>query len=513
MISRFTISARIGLVMIFLGTLVVGIGAFGLVGLTASNNANRKTYSVHMPKAIAVGEMMIYVGRQRTTLDRAAIQFDQNDAKNMFAIEKDLRERAQTAWSHYLSYPRDAQEDQLAMAVTGEYETVEQKLERYREATAGGTRTEVVQLRSDIGAVYTSMQTATDALKAHQVAQARKDYEATERTYRWFLIGSLGVVIIGAASAFWSWRLLRGAILRPVNEAILHFERIAQGDLSQEIAIRSTDEMGRMMAGILAMQHSLIGTATSLSEGSEAIAGAAREIAAGNVDLSARTESQAASLEETAASAEELAGTVSQNAENAARASALSASAAKVAGAGNEAVARAIANMEEIGQSSTAISEITSIIEGIAFQTNILALNAAVEAARAGEQGRGFAVVAGEVRTLAQRSAVAAKEIKDLVTSSTSRIESGTALVADASARMTEIIDAVERVNILVAEISLASEEQSRGITQVSAAVNGMDHFTQQNAALVEQAAAAAHALRDQARILAQSAAMFKLPR
>ncbi len=259
------------------------------------------------------------------------------------------------------------------------------------------------------------------------------------------------------------------------------------------------------------MRGSLISTAALLRDGSDAIAVATREMAAGNVDLSARTESQAASLEETAASAEELAGTVRLNAENAARANELACSMAAKARTGHDVVSRAESNMGEISRSSSAISEITAIIEGIAFHTNILALNAAVEAARAGEQGRGGAVVAGEVRTLAQRSAGAAKEIKELILASSARIDSGVVLVTEAGGAMKEVISYIERVNTLVAEIASASIERSNGLTQVSVAVNAIDLATQQNAVLVEESAAAAHALQSQANLLAETASTFSL--
>lgn len=511
MFSRFTISARIGFAMVLLGVLLIGIGAFGMIGMRMSNDANRKIYAIQMPKSVAVGEMMILVGRQRTTLDRAAIQLDSSDASSMYEMESALRTEAASAWNRYLSFPRNAGEERLASDVTREYQTIESALERYRDATSRGNREEVVRLRAGLGQVYMRMQHATDALKAYQLQQAKVDYEETERDYDRFWMGSIVVIVLGTIAALLNWLYLRRAILGPVNSAISHFEEIARGDLSREIIVQSTDEMGRMMQALVAMQGSLIRTAVLLREGSDAIATATREIAAGNADLSARTESQAASLEETAASAEELAGTVSQNAENAARASELSSSMAVIARKGHDIVVRAVSNMGEISRSSSAISEITTIIEGIAFQTNILALNAAVEAARAGEQGRGFAVVAGEVRTLAQRSAVAAKEIKELISTSTACINSGAELVTEAGGAMAEVISSIESVNTLVAEIASASIEQSNGLAQVSVAVNAMDHATQQNAALVEEASAAAHALQSQASVLAETASTFNL--
>jgi methyl-accepting chemotaxis protein I, serine sensor receptor len=509
--SRLSINGRIGLAMAFLGVLLVCIGAFGLAGMTTSNDANRRTYSEQMPKSIAVGEMTIFVGRQRTSLDRAAINPGSEDARNMYDKEKEVRAAADQAWKRYLALPRDAGEDRLAAEVTRQYEATEQELDKFREATVQGNRDEILKYLFSVGKIYTSMQGAAQSLTTYQFNQAKSDYETTERTYLLFRTGSIVAIVIGVLASLVSWVMLRRAILVPLTEAVGHFERIAGGDLSREIEVRSLDEMGRMLNGLVKMQESLTRTVISLRDGSVAIATSTREIAAGNADLSARTEAQAASLEETASSTEQLSSTVSQNAENAERASELSSVASEIARKGHQVVGSAVTTMTEISQSSSAISEITSMIEGIAFQTNILALNAAVEAARAGEQGRGFAVVAGEVRTLAQRSSVAAKEIKDLIVNSTSRIDAGATLVNEAGNTMNEIIGAVGRVSAIIAEITSASKEQSHGLSQVSAAVNSMDHATQQNAALVEQAAAAARSLQDQAQALAETAGSFKL--
>jgi len=259
------------------------------------------------------------------------------------------------------------------------------------------------------------------------------------------------------------------------------------------------------------MQESLIRTVRTMRSGSESIATAARQVSAGNVDLSARTEEQAASLEETAASMEEMTSTVKHNADNARQAANLSATASATADKGNVVVQDVIATMGRINESSVRIRDIISIIEGIAFQTNILALNAAVEAARAGETGRGFAVVASEVRSLAQRSSSAAREIKDLIEQSVSHVDTGSALVGKAGETMTEITGSVRRVTDIMEEISTASVEQSGGIDQVAKAVSQMDEVTQQNAALVEQAAAAAQSLEDQAGALRDAVAIFKL--
>ena len=509
--SRLSINGRIALAMAFLGLLLIGVGAIGLAGMARSNAANRQTYSVQMPKSIAVGEMTIFVGRQRTSLDRAAINPGSDDAKAMFVTERQVKASADQAWKQYLALPRDADEDKLAAQITQKYQDTQDELDKFRAAIDKGDRDGILKLMVSVGSIYTRMQESANALKTYQFNQAKAEYESAQRAYNQSFYGSIAAIAVGVLAAFGAWLILRRAIIRPVNEALGHFGHIAAGDLSHPIRVQSQDEMGRMLQGLVDMQQSLTRIAVSLHSGSDAIATATREIAAGNADLSARTESQAASLQETAASAEQLLSTVRQTAENAQHASTLSSSASGIAQKGNEVMSRVVSTMDEISQSSSAISEITAMIESIAFQTNILALNAAVEAARAGEQGRGFAVVAGEVRTLAQRSSSAAKEIKDLIVKSTARIAAGSALVGQAGNTMDEIIEAVNRVNAIVAEISTAAQEQSRGLSQVSTAVNDMDQVTQQNAALVEQASAAAHSLQDEAQRLAQTAGSFKL--
>jgi methyl-accepting chemotaxis protein len=287
--------------------------------------------------------------------------------------------------------------------------------------------------------------------------------------------------------------------------------QIAVGQLGNRITVRTRGEFGRLLEALGKMDLQLSQTARGIKSSAESVTVAAREIAAGNTDLSARTEEQASSLEETASSMTELTETVKQNADNARQANALANRATDMADVGNEAVQDMIGTIERISGSSTKISEITGVIEGIAFQTNILALNAAVEAARAGEQGRGFAVVASEVRSLAQRSAVAAKEIKDLIGSSVGMIQGGAQQAGDVGATMGEVKQAIKQVSDIVGEIAAASEEQSRGIEQVNQAVMQMDVVTQQNAALVEEAAAAAHSLEEQAMNLTNAVAMFRL--
>ena len=286
--------------------------------------------------------------------------------------------------------------------------------------------------------------------------------------------------------------------------------RIAAGDLTTQVALKPGDQSSLLFA-IGSMREELAGIVERVREGSQSVAIASAEIAQGNNDLSARTESQASSLEQTAASMEELRGTVNQNADKAHQANQLAMTASTVAAHGGEVVGQVVDTMRGINEASKRIADIIGVIDGIAFQTNILALNAAVEAARAGEQGRGFAVVATEVRSLAGRSADAAKEIKTLISASVDKVEQGSALVDQAGVTMTEVVDSIRRVTDLMGEISAASREQSQGVAQVGEAVTQMDHVTQQNAALVEQMAAAASSLKTQAQELVQTVSIFKL--
>ena len=335
---------------------------------------------------------------------------------------------------------------------------------------------------------------------------------AQVRTLQFTALGlaALSIVLVSLGLAFALERL----VLRPLGgepaDAAALAARVAQGDLSQPVRLKPRDERS-LMAQLKRMQDSLSGVVSSVRQGAQQVATASAEISEGNQDLSSRTESQASALEETAASMEQLGSAVTQNAHNAREANELARSASTVAQEGGATVQRVIATMKDIDAGSRKIADIIGVIDGIAFQTNILALNAAVEAARAGEQGRGFAVVAGEVRSLATRSAQAAREIKTLISSSVERVEAGTALVDQAGSTMQEVVAAIQRVSTIMAEISAASSEQSAGVGQVGEAVVQMDQTTQQNAALVEQMAAAASSLRQQANELVQTVAVFRL--
>jgi methyl-accepting chemotaxis protein len=319
--------------------------------------------------------------------------------------------------------------------------------------------------------------------------------------------GSALAVLVATLLGF----LISRSIVVPIQTALAMADTVAKGDLTYNVKIEGSDETAQLLTTLKAMQQSLSKVVSNVRQSSEGVATASAEIAQGNIDLSSRTEQQASALEQTAASMEQLSATVTQNADGARRANQLAAQASAVAVQGGEVVAQVVETMKGINSSSLKIAEIISVIEGIAFQTNILALNAAVEAARAGEQGRGFAVVATEVRSLAGRSAEAAKEIKRLINASVERVDEGTALVDKAGTTMAEVVSSIKHVSSLMREISGASSEQASGVAQIGEAVASMDQVTQQNAALVEQMAAAASSLNGQANELVQVVAVFKL--
>jgi methyl-accepting chemotaxis protein len=330
---------------------------------------------------------------------------------------------------------------------------------------------------------------------------------ANDRSFNLRIVLTTLTLLIGALCA---WLIAR-SVTRPLAHAVTVAETVASGDLSANIQADSRDETGQLMQALKHMNESLAKVVSEVRQGTNAIATASGQIAAGNQDLSSRTEEQASSLEQTAASMEELTSTVKQNADNARQANQLALSASEVAVKGGGVVGQVVDTMASINASSRKIVDIIGVIDGIAFQTNILALNAAVEAARAGEQGRGFAVVASEVRSLAQRSGAAAKEIKGLIDDSVGKVEAGSRQVAEAGRTMEEIVDSVKRVTDIMGEITAASQEQSTGIEQVNQAIAQMDQVTQQNAALVEEAAAAAQSMQEQAASLVDAVSVFRL--
>jgi methyl-accepting chemotaxis protein-1 (serine sensor receptor) len=506
-----SIKARIGLTMGFLAALIVVISVVGLLGLTRSNDAYSDTYTNQMPSGHAVNMAEIYAARERLALDRAAFQIGTPDAAATLARAHEMRGISDSYWKKYTDLPRGQEEDRLAQDVAARRDALHQAADSFAAVITAGDQSKVLDGAKALQAAYDQLSKADLALDKLQTALAQQGFDAAQSAFSELRVAVIAALLIGIGASVFSFLALRRAISEPLNEALGAFTAIAAGDLRRPVVVRTRDEMGELLGGVSRMQRSLTDTVRSVREGAESIATATRQIAAGNIDLSSRTEEQASALQETASSMEELTGTVKQNAENARQASQLAANASEIANKGSSVVSQVVGTMGDINQSSAKISDIITIIEGIAFQTNILALNAAVEAARAGEEGRGFAVVAGEVRSLAQRSSAAAKEIKALIDNSVERVQAGSALVDEAGRTMTEIIGAVQRVTDIMGEIAAASQEQSSGIDQVARAVTQMDEVTQQNAALVEEAAAAAQSLEDQAGRLRAAVAVFNL--
>ncbi|MFJ5408628.1 methyl-accepting chemotaxis protein [Pectobacterium punjabense] len=437
--------------------------------------------------------------------DKEAMQALLQQAKSQLAA-------SESSYKYYLSLPNTPGLDEsLSKKLEESYTAYDKLLNDIVDSLSGGLAGAAMKLSGGATPFNVAMQDAYIAWRAAQNQLSddglQENHVAFE-TMLWVL-GALSVVVV--LVILLSWIGLQRILLHPLRTLMQHISAIAEGNLTQHIDTSGRNEMSQLAAGLHHMQQSLTRTVSLVRDSSHSIHAGASEISAGSNDLSSRTEQQAASLQETAASMEQLTSTVKQNSDNARQATLLAKNASETANKGGIVVNNVVKTMDEISDSSRKIAHITSVIDGIAFQTNILALNAAVEAARAGEQGRGFAVVAGEVRTLAQRSAQAAKEIKVLIDDSVSRSNTGSLQVKDAGDTMKEIVSAVSRVTDIMGEIASASDEQSRGIDQVGQAINEMDRVTQQNTSLVEESASAAAALEEQARFLQNAVEVFNI--
>ena len=507
MLSRWSIRTSLTLVGIILVALTMVVGVLGLTALGSASRSLDRIARGDLVAIHALDDASAYLLRSRVSLDRftaLTAAGDTETAKKVLDRAVELYGFSNKNWQTYLDAPKtgvdQAQMDELlARRTTLVRDGMEPEFAALRANDMPAYHAIADTKISPMFVVYDNAASAVIKSLQQQAVDQQAGAQSNISLMTTLIIAFSALALLLVVGLRFA---LRGLIVKPLQDASECFERIASGDLSETIEVTSHNEIGRLFAGIKRMQESMASMVTAVRSSTESIDTGAREIAMGNTDLSQRTEQQAASLQQTAQSMEQLTGTVRQNAENARQASQLAVNASDIATRGGDVVSQVVTTMQDIATSSSKVVDIIGVIEGIAFQTNILALNAAVEAARAGEQGRGFAVVAGEVRSLAQRSASAAKEIKELIGDSADKVQSGSTLVGRAGTTMDEIVQAVRRVTDIMGEISAASEEQSGGIEQVNRAVVQMDEVTQQNAALVEEAAAAAGSLEDQTRQL-----------
>jgi methyl-accepting chemotaxis protein-1 (serine sensor receptor) len=519
MFRNATIGAKLWTLTIVTNMLLVIVGAVGWLGMSRSNDATRQIYQQQLAAAVNLAEARSNQLLVRILLDQATFAADPAIARARAAAAEGFARQSDAAWKAYLALPRSAEEAKAAEDVAAKREAwFTQGVSPMIAALHLGEREAVMRaVMETIPKLDMAVTAVNTELGRLQVAGAAAVYQGSQERYSTLRSLSMAVLVLGLCfSTVMAWRLRR-SIVGPLDVAIARFERIAAGDLGAKAdgvglgAEGERSETGRMLAMLSRMQASLAAVVSDVRGGADSIAAASKQIASGNSDLSQRTEQQAASLEETASSMEQLTGTVRQNADSAREANGLASDATGLAERGSDAVARVASTMQAIDASANKIVDIIDVIEKIAFQTNILALNAAVEAARAGEYGRGFAVVAGDVRDLSQRCAGASKEIRTLIGDSVSRVRAGGEMVEQAGQVMHEMVNAVRRVSGIMGGISSASDEQSRGIEQVNQAVAQMDGMTQQNAALVEQAAAAAASLEDQAQRLTGLMSTFRV--
>jgi methyl-accepting chemotaxis protein len=509
-----------GRLVLLIGTVAIGLTSLVVFSASRLNTVYEKTNFANVNTLPSVRELMH--ASQGVSALQAAIwqliaQTDEDKKRNLELRIKDIETFIQSALEKYEREDMDEPPDVFAKdkaLLDADRDTLNKVLAVRDSAIAlvkGGNNREARDL---VMGKQAALQNMTDAFEAHikmnmDAAVNASNEAASAKNGAMLLSGISGgttlllVLVLG-------WHTVR-SIARPLNDAVSIAERVSQGNLSEPVVVSGNDEFSLLLKAMAHMNSALASVVSKVRGGAESVATASAEIAQGNHDLSARTESQASALEEAAASMEQLGAQVKQNAESARQANQLSMTASAVAMQGGEVVGEVVQTMKGINDSSRKIADIISVIDGIAFQTNILALNAGVEAARAGEEGRGFAVVASEVRSLAVRSADAAKEIKALITASVERVEQGTDLVDRAGETMTDVVAAIARVTDIMSEISASSSEQALGVAQMGEAVAQMDQATQQNAALVEEMAAAASSLKGQATELVQAVAVFKL--
>jgi methyl-accepting chemotaxis protein-1 (serine sensor receptor) len=508
---KLSVKARLTLLIATLVALTAVVGIMGVRELARANDSLHDVFHYRLVPIVWIDRIAGNMRDNVIALDATLARGDDNTLQSFIASTKSIGVVNDEIWKKYQETPMTPAEAELAQAYRESLLKYREKRGRVVAGIAEGklhnARMERRELQAEVQAMIAAGQALTDFQEKNaEEANTLSDRQHARATLvAWLLIGIS--MVTGAISG---WLLIR-SMLRALSVAVAASERIALGELGRTPPPASADEFGRLLAALKTMDERLSQIVGSVRSAADSVGSAARQISNGNDDLSQRTQEQASALEETAASMEEMTATVKQNADNARSARELAAAAHERANRGGDIVSRAVTAMQEINGASNKIADIIAVIDGIAFQTNLLALNAAVEAARAGEQGRGFAVVASEVRSLAQRSAAAAKEIKGLIGDSVAKVAAGSELVQQSGTTLEEIIASVKKVTDIVAEISAASDEQATGIDQVNRAVTEMDSVTQQNAALVEEASAASKAMEQQAGALIDKITFFHL--
>ena len=513
-LSNFKIGTRLGAGFAAILLLLCTVGGLTLWQASHIYAGTLELGNDWLPSVQAAGRMQAYANDARRTSLRSILAVDPKEKQEQRAVHDASVVKLQEVFTKYEKLVSSPEEQQLFDNIKSgwaRYAAIDAKVLDLADKGDAGFNDARALSSGDAGAAFTDMLKLIEADIELNRTGAEQEVARAASTYDNAMVstGLLIAVAVFAGIAI-GWLITR-SITTPIRRAVSIAETVALGDLTANIEVSGKDEASQLLAAMRHMNERLVDVVGRVRNSSDSIATGSAQIAAGNTDLSQRTEEQAASLEETAASMEQLTATVKQNAENALQGNSLAANASETAVRGGEVVNRVVQTMSEISSSSEQVAQIITVIEGIAFQTNILALNAAVEAARAGEQGRGFAVVAGEVRTLAQRSASAAKEIKDLISASVQRVQVGSQLVDEAGRTMGEVVQSVKRVTDLMGEISAASGEQHTGIEQVNQAVGQMDEVTQQNAALVEEASAAAQSMAAQSGTLRELVSVFRI--
>lgn len=518
MIKQMKVGTRLiaaFLLVSFFGAIVAGIGIYKM---SIINERSEVMYERELRGLSFIKEAninLIYVGRSLRTVLLASNETDRrNSAANVDKQLQLLTTNVENATPLFKSEQGKKMLAELDGRIRDYKSATAELLKTASTETLQENRESVDFLLKNFNPISNAIDDKMSELSALKEENAKSAAEENHELYEQARVLMISLVLCSVGFGIGLGIVITSGLTRQLGGepayAVVVADRIASGDLTTEVRLRSGDQSS-MLYAMKKMRDSLTKIVTEVRNGTDAIAAASSQIATGNLDLSSRTEEQASSLEETASSMEELTSTVKQNADNAHQADTLAMSASEVASKGGAVVSEVVSTMGAINESAKKIVDIISVIDGLAFQTNILALNAAVEAARAGEQGRGFAVVAGEVRTLAQRSASAAKEIRVLIGDSVEKVESGTKLVDQAGSTMQEVVDSVKRVSDIISEITAASREQTSGIEQINQAISQMDEVTQQNAALVEEAAAASGAMEDQAKNLLELVSVFKL--